>query len=557
MRKPKKRNNRKDEFSARQRSVESADMRGNIPNRFKTDERDNCDRHTGGPNDWRWYAANPQLITDFASFPYGKPLGSKELSGNTATDVTSYPGVMAFGFVPAIGWADGETSPINVAMRRMYAQVRRANSGATNYDPVDMMEYMIAVDSALMYLAFMKRAYAVMLDYTPYNRYYPQTLVQAMGLDYSDIESNLNDFRGYINIFAAKIAQLWIPNTMSYMARHTWMCEGIYTDGNTQKAQTYLYVPKAFYRFQLNTDGSGMLASVPFSEGAGLADLISFGNSLIEPMITSQDFATMSGDILKAFGEAGIVKVYGITEGYQVLPVYDEEVLSQMENLVVYGGVNNLDIVQTTAVGTGFLVSKPTFNDSYGLNGFEIPTNYQAGLQAYLTPFYTTGKVLNFHHDAPTPEQAMVATRLTTAASGIAYSYSTDALTVTGNVIACGSEIVTSMTLYYYSYVGNIPSVQTVGFKTISLNPFFIGQTAAVEASHLNRYGFDLGLLSNFDWHPEIFAVPIVIATDDVYLNNVVSIWDRSFYTNLSPEDIEQLHTTALLSMFTVPMIGA
>ena len=38
-----------------------------------------CDRRNpvGGDNDWRWYAANPQLVKDTASYPFQFPLGVK------------------------------------------------------------------------------------------------------------------------------------------------------------------------------------------------------------------------------------------------------------------------------------------------------------------------------------------------------------------------------------------------------------------------------------------------------------------------------------------------
>lgn len=54
----------KDQFSKRQRDVESMDMR--------SDDR----LPKGGDNDWRWYARTPELVKSYASFPFGVATGN-------------------------------------------------------------------------------------------------------------------------------------------------------------------------------------------------------------------------------------------------------------------------------------------------------------------------------------------------------------------------------------------------------------------------------------------------------------------------------------------------
>lgn len=195
-----KKSRKGDQFTKRQREVESEDMK-KVPNNVR---RDASNMHACKPNDWRWYAQNEQLMRDYASYSFNNPVGEIMLTGNPRIDSASVPGVMALRFYPCIGFANDETSPINVAMRRLYSFVRHANSGASNYDAPDLMMYCVAVDSAYMFLAHMKRVYGVMLNYTPFNRYYPKALVAAMQFNFDNIEKNLNDFRGYINQYAIK-----------------------------------------------------------------------------------------------------------------------------------------------------------------------------------------------------------------------------------------------------------------------------------------------------------------------------------------------------------------
>lgn len=556
-----KKNNRRggrgrDKFSARQRAVESADMKENIPNRFEAGKREDHDFHQGKPNDWQWYAANPQLIKDYASYPFGAPVGN-QVPGFT----TAVPGVMALNFVPTIGWADQENSPINIAMRRLYSYVRHANSGATNYDAPDLMLYMVAVDSALMYHAWMKRIYAVMQDYTPFNRYYPKALVTAMGANFDDIESNLNDFRGYINIYAAKIAQLWIPNSMSYMARHSWMCEGIYTDSNSAKAQTYLYTPAACYGFLLDSKGVGACRLVNMPGSATFAQIVEYGNGLINPMIANEDFGIMSGDILKAFGANGIVKVQGITENYQILPVYDQEVLSQMENCVIWGGSVSAEITQTTDVGTGYLVSKPEVTKVYSLDISNFPQRYLDQIMSNLSAPYTGSKFLNFHMDSPTPELVMVATRLMSGGTLESSVVTGNKILTMYNATTCGSEIVTNAYVYYYGNSIYNPTagwgLQWMNVSTCDISGVSLIGTlddAATEMSVMTR---KYAMLANFDWHPGVQDYVVIANDGDAsWSKNTLPVMDLDFYTLLDQNNLNNMHLTALLSEFSIPMLS-
>lgn len=393
----------------------------------RVDERDRRDCYKSEQNDPAWYAQNAQLLSDYASFPFGVPIGIQLPSTLTTTVTKSVPGLMAYYYAPMIGSATQETDPVNIAARNIYSYVRHANSGHSNYDSPDLMMYLLAMDSVYMFHAYMKRALGVVLDYTPVNRYYPQALLVAMGLDPDDVQAHVADFRGFINTYAVKMGSMCVPNSMSYMARHTWMTEGIYTDSPSNKAQSYMYVPYQYFKLQIyDNEGTAVtgLQRVNFfdavtyqgtaSELKKVSDLISFGNQLLNPILTNEDMNIMSGDILKAFGPDGIVKVSGVMDGYMVLPMYNQEVMSQFENLRVFGAaaaaaVNDQHITQDTSIGGGYIKDTTTWRLSMGLYG--TATNKASSYARYF-PGLTSDKILNFHHDAVTPAEVMVATRL-------------------------------------------------------------------------------------------------------------------------------------------------
>ena len=511
------------------------------------------------PNDWRWYAQNEQLIRDYASYPFGTPLGNLIQSGNKNISSGSIPGLMSITFAPTIGVADSENSPINVAMRRLYSYVRHANSGASNYDAPDLMLYMIAVDSAVMFHSELKRLYGVMRDYTPFNRYYPRALCQAMFFDPDDIEVHLNDLRGYINQYAVKLSQLWVPNSMSYIARHSWMCEGIYVDSVSSKAQSYMYVPRSFYRFKLDEDGAGMCEVASFGAPLNLQtfdQLVTFGNSLLNPMIANEDFGIMSGDILKAFGAGGVIQIPPIGEDYQVIPVYNQEVLSQIEN-TVFGSVGNNAVTQMKAVGTGWLKSAPNITITIPVQSqVTNQTNANSIVDTVLSA-YQGGNFLSMHSDNIEPAQVMVATRNMWAAGQRTNNATMSATTVTGvaPLVCCGSEVFSSAYMYYYVK----DSANGVKLQYNSLNmaqPVLIKSTTP--DAGLKSLTLLTAQLSAFDWHPGVFMYPIIGGVDGenaVILANGV-LRDLDYYTVLDENSLANMHMTALLSEFSIPMIG-
>lgn len=514
------------------------------------DDRDRRDYAKSKHNDPAWYAQNPQLMRDYASFPFGVPIGI-QLPEELGYASASVPGVIALYYAPTIGTAQAETDPINIAARNIYSFVRHANSGHSNYDSPDLMLYLIAMDSIYMYHAFLKRALGVIMDYTPVNRYYPRALISAMGIDPDDLMAHIADFRGFINQYAVQIGSMCVPNSMSYMARHSWMTEGLYTDSTAAKAQTYMYVPYNYYKFkaiQSDNTAVGSLERVslfnPNASGISkltVAQLITFGQNLLTPIITNEDLNIMSGDILKAFGADGVVKISGVMDGYMVLPVYSQEVLSQIENCVILasGGSLTGTVTQNTAVGGGYLVATDDLPSIYLGAG---PITAAGALDTM-----TGSRLINFHHDGVTPDEVMVATRLT---PGLTVDEATGEFTFD----SVGSECVMYANVWYYGKdaSGNVV-LQKRGFASVMPIRFNVtGQgTDAAYLSVIAQY-------SNFDWAPAVALVAVDMSKTPYVVTNPTSpILDIDNYTVLSKDNLRNLHMAALLSEFSVPQMGS
>nr|AVX53463.1 putative capsid [Marmot picobirnavirus] len=548
---------------------------------FSADSRDRRDCYKSADNDPAWYAQNPQLIRDYASFPFGQALGSRMNYGpnigiNSALNSSAIPGVMALYFAPTIGSAKDANAPINVAARNIYSYVRHANSGHSNYEAPDLMMYLLAMDSIYTFHSFMKRIMGLVLDYSTLNRYYPAALIRAMGVDFADISAHIQDFRGYINQYAVKMGSMCVPNSMSYMARHVWMCEGIYTDGTTGKSQTYFYTPMQLLKFQRNSVSQiGELSYVTITTPELLdpadttaktyQDLVNLGNSMLDAVLQEEDFNIMSGDILKAFGPEGVVKVSGVAEGYMILPVYNEEVLSQMENATVFNGYLATVISQNTSIDGGFLV---TNNDLLHLviDPRYVATGSTSALVAneVIAP-YTANHVLNFHHSDVTPEQVMVATRLTNIISpftdDVSYEQIERGIQISVDVPTVASEIILAGRIFYYVWDSTGMKLTSASVSRALYNPMTNNPTATDIINTIHSISDRLGRLSTFDWHPAVYAMPFLLGASDAGVGTIymgsAPLCDYANFTVIDQANLLNMTTAALLSEFSVPQMGA
>lgn len=342
------------------------------------------------------------------------------------------------------------------------------------------------------------------------------------------------------------------------------MCENIYLDSGTSKAQTYLYSPEYLLKFELKGDpavGSLTYVSVSNRNTAKTVDqLMTLGDQLLNAIIPNEDMNIMSGDILKAFGQDGVVRLTGIAENQVILPVYNQEVLSQMENSyslsVTLGVLNGTSaITQTTDVGTGYLVENNTFKVTQ--------PHYQNAVTGTptlkLTP--VSERILNFHTPVVTPEMVMVATRLMMGVRSIDIT-GVNATTITGSVVldSCGSEFISNMEVfrfkYFYNSSGSITQVAVLYeyYGTDTLVGYDLANTSVnlefERLMHFNR-------LSTFDWHPILYPYHMNFSPYQLLTSgDTTPFGDIDNYTIIDNANMYNMHQVALLSEFSVPQMG-
>lgn len=527
------------------RNVRSGRQNNDVKSKDLVETRSGVERSKD--NDVAWYTHSKELLNSSASLSMNNATGSgMSLIGSgvqtgvvgaippNATGIDKYnhnlmhvPGICTLRVLPCAGYATDNTSPVNVAAKNIYTWVRHMNSGAKNYNSPDLMLYIIAMTQAYAYYAWMTRLYGVVNLYSQVNRYLPDALIVSMGVDPVDLRKNLPDFHYYINSFANKLGSMCLPDNMPLVWRQMWMFSGIYSDGDNQKSQIYLYTPSQFLKYNATSSTQGgKLEAITMQRGNETPmkynSIKLIGDSILNAIIADEDMNIMSGDIKKAYGESGLMKVVEIDRNYVVVPKYSPEVLSQMQNASVIP-ISTLEVGQD--VDANCLVNNITWATLSNK-----PEIYLGG---------GLNRVFNLYGEDSSPERIMVATRLmTTLSEKVTFGADHVVTGVEYTLTSCGTEIVVEVDTYNW-----YPETNTLGY---ALTRTSFGKIGFIDAIHRTKFAY-----------APIFmmAVQEDAPTEDKYYPQGV-IGDLDNWTVLQMNDIKKLHETATLSELAVPQMG-
>lgn len=486
--------------------------------------------HKSQCNDPAWYSKDAQLILDVGRIPFAYSAG-QPVSVRGIKDVM--PGVMAIHFTPVVGVASNLADPINVASTRYFTRLREKNSGFSQGDPADFTMMMVALDSLYMLHAFMRRAYGIARTYTPTNLYYPKGVLTAMGLDADDILANLSQFRASINLFARSLSAFHLPTQFTFIMRHQWMCNDLFVDSTSSKAQTYLYVPDGFWVYDNTYTTGTKLALTKLANPTGTAlkwsDLDTLWQNIYQAIQNDEDIRAMSGIIAMSFPDS-ILIAPEIPDDYTVVPSYDEKVLMQIHNSIAVGTAVSTEedytITQNPEINNGSIVSKYSHVQPAAFGDFG---NFSGSVDM----------IINYYKDDITTDDVMEATRLMSTYTKLKNASNVYDITIS----TCGSELVT-----YY---------QVVTWRGHGLPKFYLGTPIAGNNINYDSTGqhpetIDAVMqaihdFSHFDWAP-IISVSEHDAGGG--FNTFGIIADIDVYATVNEAMLKQMHRVALLSEF-------
>lgn len=530
-----------------------------------------------GANDITWYARNMELLKSSASFPFNQVLGQSLRPGQP-----SYvQGAMVIYFTFAYGGiysssvsemdvaSDYYPEPINQAGKSMYSFLVHANSRNYVYEYQDETIVIAGGIQVFCAIAHAIRAFAFAKTYSEKSIYKPEAYLTAMGFDPDDFRNNLGQIWFDLNNLIAQTSQIWIPSEMPLIKRWIWMCSNIFTDAQSALGQSYLFVPQFFQQYNETGAAQGgvlepatykTLSSITGKDSWQVFDVAEVHQwndwknmiqHMIDRLVNSEDRGIMFGDILNAYGAERIFAMPPITADMRLEPVYSPEVLTQIENLTV-SSAHCIGLKQDPSGLSPIMMCESTQTGAGGRFPQAVAPN---------TP------ILNFHQPAqPTPEQIVVATRLTTAGSittkhyftlkqpgatenSLSYSAVSTSAKVGAMPLSFGSELVSNFGFIIKD------SAMSSGWS-VAFYPW--AQSFAVDPwKPFNTDRMVAGDYTSFDWAPFIYylANNPDSATEGADVGVVVeSFGDYDNFTVLNYYEIGKLHQMALMSEWGLPI---
>ena len=544
------------------------------------------------PNDVSWYTSNPELLKAGASFAYGYPLGSPAyLDNENYVDAGKLivSGISALDVIPHLGVSVDASSPLNQAVRKMYSFIRHANSGARNYDPADLGMYIGAMDQIYTMFWYGVRAYGTAQIYNPQNRYVPFALLEAQRFDATDVMKNLAQLRYGLNRIATIVNNLTVPDTMTLFKRHRWLFSGIYSDGTSPKAQVYMMRPAGYFKFGLESETFAGKLSYTSLYDAPLFTVESYLNVLdemIKPILTNydEDFGLIAGDIMKAYDVSQLYKLPAVPENYVVVPTYSEEVLTQIQNATLLGNyISNFNYTQDIDIhspNAGAILNHPTVDIKLRiLPKLASPTTSGTATQD-LKNFVSgsANRLISLSIDNPTPEDTMVATRLTAMlgkpeiyAMGRDENTEYIAITAMGTpILTAGTEFATRLHIFKVSGYGDQYSINELEMDMDAYIPHVIerkakaggGTDVAEHDAGIDKYLAVSVRNSHFRFHPMLVATRMDLTIEYDEFGNITSAniknisnfynFEIDNYTVIDKNGLSQLNEIATLALLNI-----
>lgn len=518
-----------------------------------------------GGNDLSWYSRYPNLLISAASVPYPYRPG---MGVNLLKDTTMYalsnnkteghveiscpttlwiPGVMGLSWAPSVGVAQSSTDAINVAAKEMYAHIRKAYSGDLAVDPPDIMMYIMALDSIFAYIAALKRIYRVLTIWTEDNYQFPDGVLQALmsgtQAQRDALRANKVQLWQAINELVLQSRKFRCPALMDIFNRHYWLSDNIYSDAPTLRGQMYAFVPEYLFVFNEleTTDIKPVVASAlsyratpwshwivsgqdpKFPQGVTVENFLTFGLNMIRALADWDDSYTISGYLQRAYDGVPSFVVEELPMDAIITPVYNEEVLAQIENYrcVPFTAVNqilNANVLQN--VLTNNVISTHTWTPPEG-DETNKAINY-----ANVLPF------VNVRPDVPSVADTVIATRMH------------NVLKALGNgkyQVLCGTELSLGMW---------VVDQYLTGYNRLeSLEVLNMGSATVADNSSPVHLWYEL---DNYDWHP-IIVRATQITTGGTFTLTTSTLQLQGDIRNLTVMDddvVANIHRVCVLSEF-------
>lgn len=333
--------------------------RNNTRSKEKDERRDydgdsaklNAEGRDNNPN---WYFINEELARQGSYLSFQQIAGLPFKSSHYHYDY-QYPTIKVRYLNPCPGvqthsmYGNGtlaQKSAINLAGFKLFSKLSAYTGRKAEYGPQDISTMILFMGELISLVEYIRRVFGVGFTYSMRNRIYPKGIIEAMGVDSDDLFSNFSDYRMRFNAAITRLNQIPIPKNIAYFDKCASLYEKIYTDSDSPMATCIIDVP--YTTWKLNEAGSQqgtVLETHDWTytkEGTNLG-VQKLGVYLvgleyrIDELMSSATFQTVYTDLLNLATKVNTEfwKFDYLSEGYMVMPEFNQNYLLQMHNASV------------------------------------------------------------------------------------------------------------------------------------------------------------------------------------------------------------------------------
>lgn len=419
-----------------------------------------------------------------------------------------------------------ENSAFIQAVNLVYAKIRSANSGQTNYNPTSLAKYILNVRSIRAALSQIRRMLAATYASDPYDSDSPKLITQLAGgaefapdnatyygLDFDTITRHAADLQNNLMLWFKQV-RANLPMNIPLFDRTDWMFSNIFTDSNDAKACYYAFTLRDVPLYESNSAGTNITRtniSLRPANTTSFEDnynkLISNINRLIHEVISNKENITIAGDILKAFGNAAFYSQHEYPIGTACPIIFDEAALTQIQN--------------TTPVCTG---DQGLMTETYQVadNNHEIIYQHNAGAVDWLEQ-NPSANLVNSYKNKISPGEVISFTRL--SVYGKMNEEDTEY-----TIESCGTEIALDVQ-FYIDYDNEHQCYSNVSY-------------AQVQGTNLTKALLVANAWSIMDYAPLLF-LPFSTTAGSI-------LWDFNNWALVGKSQLSIFHQYAVMSLLYV-----
>lgn len=312
-------------------------------------------------NDPEWYIYDKEMFDGVISMPTlefkGQPVAWKsniQWEGSTPhvdkfrnlPDVTlATPTVACYLMNPGLERNVEETSvqnysAINVAGRKMYAELSASNAKTSMYAPQDISTLILALGQVIAISTHLKRMYGIATYFNFYSRRVPQDIFLAMQVNnYSAFKNGLADFRNRLNRVISKIDTIQFPAGLSYFKKCEYVYQNVFVDRDEKMVTYHLMAPHSTWVLDEESYSEGTILRT-FEMTRKTPDNILTGLELmVEKILTSSTFNYIFADILNLANRNVLsvesINIDPVPIDFTVEPIYSEQFNWQVMNMSI------------------------------------------------------------------------------------------------------------------------------------------------------------------------------------------------------------------------------